>query len=213
MSDDDIFLPLSKTLFTHKSDFPPELLPIINTELRQTLTLRSLVHLCTACKQKPTAPMLAFALQNSIPSLTRLPMDNPNPGFYINVATTFFCDKKFATIKRRRWLYRVIHHFEGLDAFFPPDVNLYAPLDEYRPSAMDYYVHHQITHIGKCFLSTQEGRRLSREMMLEWRAHYEGYGPEYHDFIDRVVRILDYGFVLLAEYEFIIAGVDSGVVG
>jgi hypothetical protein len=207
---DDIFLPLSKTLFTHtekkgKSDFPPELLAIINTELRSTLTLRSLLNLCAACKRKPTAPMLAFALQNSIPCLTGLPMDNPDPGFYIEVAKHFY--DKFAVFEGKVWLYRRVHNNRGRNEFFPPNVNLYGPLTQYRPSAMDYFVSSQISDIGDCVLATKEGRRLTREMMLEWRAHYEGKDPKYHDFIDRVVRILDHAFVLRVERKFISTGV------
>ncbi len=47
---DEIFLPLSKTLFGHtralgKSKLSYELLAIMNTELRSTLTMHSLVNL------------------------------------------------------------------------------------------------------------------------------------------------------------------------
>jgi len=208
---DDIFLPLSKTLFTHtekkgKSDFPPELLAIINTELRSTLTLRSLLNLCAACKRTPTAPMLAFALQNSIPCLTGLPMDDPDPGFYIEVAKKFY-DKKYANFEDRVWLYRRVHNHRGRDEFFPPNVDLYGPLTQYRPSAMDYYVSSQISDIGDCVLATKENRRLTKELMLEWRAYYEGKDPKYHDFIDRVVRILDHAFVLQVEFKFVSTGV------
>jgi len=215
MSDDDIYSPLSHTLFTHITTMVDRTLPLeliaminamLNTELRSTLTLRSLVNLCVACKLKPTAPMLAFALQNSIPSLTGLPMNDPNPMFYINVATKFY-DKKYATFEIRVWLYRVVHNLYGKDQFFPPKVNLYGPLNQYRPSAMDHFVGTQISAVGDGVLATKEGRRLTRELMLEWKKHYERHGPEYHDFIDRVVRILDHGFVLYVEDEFISTGV------
>ena len=211
MSDDDIYSPLSHTLFTHirtmvDRTLPLELIAMINTELRSTLTLRNLVNLCVACGLQPTAPMLAFALQNSIPSLTGLPMDNPDPGFYIEVAKKFY-DKKYANFEDRVWLYRRVHNHRGRDEFFPPNVDLYGPLTQYRPSAMDYYVSSQISDIGDCVLATKENRRLTRELMLEWRAYYEGKYPKYHDFIDRVVRILDHAFVLHVEMKFISTGV------
>ena len=120
---DDMFIPLSKPLLTHNkilrnSEPPSDLLAIMNTELRSILTLRSLVNLCVACKLKPTAQMLAFALQNSIPSLTGLPMDNPDPGFYINVAKGFY-DKQFASIEHKVKLYRRVHNYYSGNEFFP----------------------------------------------------------------------------------------------
>ena len=213
---DDIFLPLSKPLLTHdkilrNSEPPSDLLAIMNTELRSTLTLRSLVNLCVACKvKKPTAQMLAFALQNSIPCLTGLPMDNPDPGFYIDVATKFY-DKTFATMEHKVHLYRCVHHYRQRNEFFPAGTDLDGVLNEFYqfwPRAMDFYIRNELGNMGGRLLGTHEGRKMAKELMLEWKKHYEGHGPEIHKFIDYLVEILDHGFVFKVEYGIITTGVS-----
>ena len=203
--DNTVFRPLSTPLLARR-DFPEDVFTLINTELRSTLTLRSLVHLCTACKQTPTAPMLAFALQNSIPSLTGLPMDNPNPKFYIEIAEKFY-DKRFGGFEMKVDLYRRVHNYNGKNYFFPAGANLYGDDGWHGEHAIDFYVRNQIIDIGNVRLGTYEGRKLSKELMLEWRKHYEGRGPEYHDFIDRIIRILDHGFFLSIKYREICTGI------
>jgi hypothetical protein len=203
---DDAFLPLSKPLLTHKNtELPSDLLAILNSELRSTLTLRSLFNLCVACKvKKPTAQMLAFALQNSIPGLTGLPMDKPDPAFYIKIAKRFY-DKAFASIEHKVNLR--IHNYFGRSQFFPAGTNLYARFDEGWPRAMDYYVRVQIDEMsGLGLLGTREGRKMANESMLKWKKHYEGHGPQYQEFIDLIVRILDHGFVFDFRFGAISAG-------
>jgi hypothetical protein len=196
---DDIFLQLSKAICTHHCELSSELLAILNSELRSTLTLRSLVNLCVACKQQPTAQMLAFALQNSIPSLTGLPMDDPRPEFYISVAKKFFGCKYFVSFAQKMDLYKRIHNYDGGNHFFPQGTDLYSP-GPYWACGMDYYVRHTIGSMGSVRLGTNAGRKLAKKVMLGWKTHYNGWPPEYHDFIDRVLRILDHAFVLEASY-------------
>ena len=57
-------------------------------------------------------------------------------------------------------------------------------------------------------LGTHEGRKMAKELMLGWKKHYEGHGPEYHEFIDYLIEILDHGFVFNAENGNISAGVS-----
>jgi hypothetical protein len=64
----DEYMPLSTALFV-SVDVPDNFVYIMSRELWRTLTVRSLLNLCTAVKQRPGAVMLALALQNSIPSL------------------------------------------------------------------------------------------------------------------------------------------------
>ena len=85
--------------------------------LCETLTIRSLLNLCTALKQRPSPAMLAFALQNSVPSLTGLPIDNPDPEFYLTIAKKFF-DKTELTVEDRTHIYRRVHRLDGDSKFF-----------------------------------------------------------------------------------------------
>jgi hypothetical protein len=65
---------------------------------------------------------------------------------------------------------------------------------------MDYYLRQQIGAMGVMRLGTNTGRKLAKKVMLGWKTHYNGLAPEYDDFIDRVLRILDHAFVLDASY-------------
>jgi hypothetical protein len=133
-------------------------------------------------------------------------MDNPNPKFYIEVAEKFY-DKRFGGFEMKIDLYRRVHNYNGANYFFPAGANLYGGDGWHGEHAIDFYVRNQIIDIGNVRLGTYEGRKLSKELMLEWRKHYEGRGPEYHDFIDRIIRILDHGFFLSIKYREICTGI------
>ena len=92
MDDSVVFAPLTNKVTANNKNVAKnfDVLFILNKDFRESLTLRSLVLLCEACCMRPTAPMLAFALQNSIPGLVGLPMDNPDIGYYIDIAQKFF---------------------------------------------------------------------------------------------------------------------------
>ena len=188
------------TTTTASSCLPSDCVQMVSNEL----TLRSLLHLCTACKQRsPTPAMLAIALQNSIPSLTGLPMDNPDPDFYLEIAKRWF-DPTELTIEDKSNLYLRVHRFENQNGFFPlGTTDVYAPLSDVRwPCGLDFFVFKQISSLH-CHILSNKRRKFVRGMMLEWRAHYyyeRQLAPadflKYGIFIDRIINILDHAHVL-----------------
>jgi hypothetical protein len=201
MPSDSIFLPLTERLVVCGGGaglhhcFPSDLIAMMNKGFRESLTLRSLINLCIACKQRPSAPMLAFALQNSIPSLVGLPMDNPDPGFYVDIAKRFF-DPEPVTFQERVTFYRSVHHYNGKDDFFPfRSVDLDSSIGPFWPTAMDFYVENTLSGMSETLLATQKGRAFVKEAMLEWRKVHERQ-PDHIRFIDHILRILDHGMVL-----------------
>ena len=199
LSSTDTHVPLSLVLFnTSTVNDLTEMVKMVSKELFETLTIRSLLHLCTACKQTPTAPMLAIALQNSVPSLTGLPMDNPDPGFYLEIAKRWF-DPAELTIEDRVYFYNRVHRLGTQEGFFYPDTtDVYAPLGDLWPHGLDFFVDSQINQIRNNLVSKKK-RAFVRGMMLEWKAVYEKKAPgdvKYPIFIDKVVSVLDYAHLL-----------------
>ena len=198
MHDGAVFAPLTNKItvklpVTKNAD----VLFILNKDFRESLTLCSLVLLCKACCMRPTAPMLAFALQNSIPGLVGLPMDNPDPGFYIDIAKKFF-DPTEISYERKMNVYRHVHYYDHSNQFFPRDTDLDAPSDGFWPCMMDYYVESMIPGIGSMF-TTKKGRDFVKEVMLGWKSHYEKTAPNdprYPRFINHVLNILEHGMIL-----------------
>ena len=171
---------------------------ILNKELRETLTLRSLILLCEVCRIRPTAPMLAFALQNSIPGLVGLPMDNPHPEFYLGIAKRYFDPTELTDGERKEFEQRV-HNYHGHACFFPAT---YTELDKmcrvgrYSFSMFEYFISHQTDLLGGR-LYNKKRRTFVRDLLMHWRAFYAERGGEIQlIFVDHLVHILDYGFVL-----------------
>jgi hypothetical protein len=197
LSSDDTHAPLLLILLNGKArTVPLELAELVSRVLFGSLTLRDLGRICTACIQKPTAPMLAIALQNSIPSLTGLPMDNPDPAFYIDIAKKYF-DPTELTVAERVFYHRRVHWFQDSSHFFPEHVtDLYAPYNYLWPCGLDYYIACQMSSI-QSRIYTKKTRDFVRGLMMEWRAFYGAAGNANQlVFIDRFVSILDHGFVL-----------------
>ena len=170
---------------------------LLNTELRKSLTLRSLVLLCEACSMRPTAPMLAFALQNSIPGLVGLPMDNPDPGYYIDIAKKFF-DPTEISVELKDYLYRNVCNDMQQRHFFPSKTNLDAYMNSYWPCTMDCYVNSQL-YTMEPVIYTKKGRDFLKEVMLIWKVHYEQHepnDPRYPRFINHILNILEHGMIL-----------------
>lgn len=152
-----------KTVSGGGFDMPSSLMEMISEQLFTRLTLRSLLNLCTACKEAPTAAMLAIALQNSVPSLTGLPMGNQDPAFYIDIAKRFFQPvdipvslrtTMYDSLRPDRYLGGVVR---DLDAQFDG-----GPL-----SGLSYYVH-LVFNSGRHVLVTKRGRDFIRGIVLEW---------------------------------------------
>jgi len=202
MDDGVVFSPLT-TKVTARQPVAKnaDVLLILNKDFRESLTLRSLVLLCEACCMRPTAPMLAFALQNSIPGLVGLPMDNPDAGFYIDIAKKFF-DPTDLTFECKVRIYRKVHNHDATNNFFPDDVDLDAPFRSWE-CKMDYYVRMNMFGGMGCTLRTKKKRDAVKEVMLEWKAVYERTAPNdlrYPRFINRILSILEHGLVLRHRY-------------
>ena len=195
LSSEETHTSLSLVLFKAKNIEHPsaDLLNMISKELFETLTIRSLLRLCTACKLQPTAPMLAIALQNSIPSLTGLPMDNPDTGYYIEIAKRFFAPMstsipvsyKIAVRKCLEpgvWLH--------LESFRNNDIE--APVG-FFPSGVSFYVNLMIP-INYHFLDTKEGREFVKCIALEWLQ--TPLDPRMVKIYNHLINVMDHGLVL-----------------
>jgi hypothetical protein len=186
---DKVFLPFSIALRP-----VADVSCIMNKELRETLTLRSLILLCEACCIRPTALMLAFALQNSIPGLVGLPMDNANPEFYLGIARRYFDPTELTGDERKQYELRV-HNYHGYGCFFPPsytDLDRMLQVGRYEFSMFDYFISSQMDSLRDC-LHTKKRRTFVRDLLMRWRAFYaERGGGLQLVFVDHVVRILEY---------------------
>ena len=204
MDDSVVFAPLTNKVTANNNNVAKnfDVLFILNKDFRESLTLRSLVLLCEACCMRPTAPMLAFALQNSIPGLVGLPMDNPDIGYYIDIAQKFF-DPTEVTFEEKVAIYRKVHYFEGENRFFPVHTDLDAPFRNW-PCSIDYYVRMQMCGGLGCDLRTKKHRDAVKCVMLEWKAAYEKRiapnDARFPRFINHFVNILEHGMVLRRRY-------------
>ena len=202
MNDSIVFAPLTDKFIDKRSVAKnTDILLILNKDFRESLTLRSLVLLCEACCMRPTAPMLAFALQNSIPGLVGLPMDNPDPAYYIDIVQKFF-DPTEVTFEQKVKIYRKVHNYEGHNEFFPEDADLDVPFPGW-PCCFDYYVKNQMYGGLGCDLRTKKQRDAVKGVMLEWKAVYERTAPNdprYPRFINHILNILEHGMVLRRRY-------------
>ena len=163
---------------------------LMNKDLQDSITIRSLLHLCTACniRRKPAAQILALAVQNSIPCLVGLPMDNPDPEFYIDIARRYFRPSEL-TVKLRSDAHRavtVMHDFINMDL-----------------SKLQYFpwTHYVMRTLGAItlVLETQTGRKYVRKLLLEWKVYYHQMrpsDPRYSVHIDNVIHRLDHAFIL-----------------
>ncbi len=153
-------IPLAAFLFKSSAatDAPPlEMVRKVSSEMFERLTLRSLLNLCTVCRQKPTSAMLAIALQNSIPSLTGLPLDNPDPAFYIDIAKRFF-DREYEVPNRRKMdMYDVLVP----ERFFRGVVSSLEDRHGCFPTGLDSYIH-EILYFKQEILRTKKGREFIR---------------------------------------------------
>ena len=198
--DDSVFAPLTnKVIASRPVAKNADVVFILNKDFRESLTLRSLILLCEACGIRPTAPMLAFALQNSIPGLVGLPMDNPDPEFYIDIAKKFF-DPTEITIRQKVRIYHNVHKYDGYDGFFPIHADLDAQRsdDDNMPCAMDYYVRWQMFAMDS-IIDTKKGRDFLKGVLMDWQADYERTAPNdprYPRFINHLLNILEHGMVL-----------------
>ena len=196
--DDSVFAPLTSKLVSRQPVAKnADVVFILNKDFRESLTLRSLILLCEACCMRPTAPMLAFALQNSIPGLVGLPMDNPDPGYYIDIAKKFF-DPTEISVELKDYLYRNVCNDMQQREFFPSNTNLDAYMTSHWPCTMDCYVNSQL-YTMEPVIYTKKGRDFLKEVMLIWKVHYEQHepnDPRYPRFINHILNILEHGMIL-----------------
>jgi hypothetical protein len=191
LSSDDTHTPLSLVLFkTKKIEHPPsDLLNMVSKWLFETLTLRSLLHLCTACRMPPTPPMLAIALQNSIPSLTGLPMDNPDSGFYIDIAKRYF-DQTSIPVHRRTHLNTLLQPGRFLRSFiYRGDVEAKYGIFS---SGIAYYIHAVLQNCD--IIHTKRGRDFIKGVVLEQLS--TPIAPVAVKIYNSLLNVLDHGHVL-----------------
>jgi hypothetical protein len=187
---------LSLVLFqkANKIEHPPsELVTMVSKELFQTLTLRSLLHLCTVCKMRPTAPMLAIALQNSIPSLTGLLMDNPDTGFYIDIAKRFFAPVSISICQKTR-MYKTLEPGIFLrNPDFGNDIEDPAGPFKYFSSGIAYYTFLVIPGYDDT-MHTKKGREFIKSIVLEWLQ--TPLLPAMVKIYNHLINVMDHGLVL-----------------
>jgi hypothetical protein len=193
LSSEDVYAPLSQVLhigMAHAFPFPLEISNLVIGELLESITIDTLEVICMICSQKPTAPMLAIALQNSIPSLTGLPMDNPDPGFYIDIAKRFFGPVNLP-IRIRTEMYDALQPTRYVGSLINRD-NIEAP-HGFFSSGLSYYVH--IVLYSRDLIHTKKGRDFIKGIALEWLQT-----PLLHDAMVKaythLINVLDHGLVL-----------------
>ena len=191
LSSEHTYTSLSLVLFKARNiDHPPsDVFNMVNKELFENLTLRSLLHLCTACNMRPTAPMLAVALQNSIPSLTGLPMDNPDAAFYIDIAKRFFAPVSISIRQKT-------HTYIGLNpGHYMNMVNRYNIEAQQGcfSSGLTYYVHLILSGCND-IIHTKKGRDFIKNIALEWLQ--EPMDPAMVKVYEHLINVLDHGLVL-----------------
>jgi hypothetical protein len=164
---------------------------LITNGFFENVTLRTLMNVCIVCKKTPTAPALAFALQNSLPSLTGLPMDNGDPAFYLEIARTFF-DPYPVTFLEQVSFSRRVHFHHGVNLLFPYGLNLDAPSHDPDQWMIDYWVERTVSDLSVSMLRTKKGRAFVREAMVNWHRQ----DPAHIRLINRVISVLDHGMVL-----------------
>lgn len=190
LSSDDTHTPLALKIFRFNVDAPIEVVKLVCKELFETLTIRSLLNLCTACKQTPTSAMLAIALQNSIPSLTGLPMDNPDPGFYLDIAKRFFAPVVIG-ISRRTDMYNALYPGRFFGSLVSR-ADLETPQGDFS-SGICYYIY--LILFSCNLVHTKKGRDFIKGIVTEWLCT-----PHISPCMEKVYRhllnVLDHGLVL-----------------
>ena len=184
--------PLSLCLFKARNiGYPPlDMLNMVDTALFGNLTIGNVLNFCTACNVPPTAPMLAIALQNSIPSLTGLPMDNPDTAFYIDIAKRFFGGSVNIPIRPRSDMYAALQpgRFMGI---LRNRANVEAPVEGFS-SGVAYYAH--VVLQNDELLSTKKGRDFIKGVILEWLE--TPLDEQMVKVYNHLINVLDHGLVL-----------------
>ena len=171
-----------------RGSIPLVLTEMISKELFGLMTLRSLLNLCTVCRETPTAAMLAIALQNSVPSLTGLPMDNPDPAFYIDIAKRFF-KPVVISIRLKTEMYDTLQPNRFLGAVVG---DLDTPYNGH-PSGLSYYIH-IICSTGRDVKITKKGRDFIKGIALEWLE--TPLSADMARVYMHLLNVLDHGLVL-----------------
>lgn len=160
------------------------------------LSLRHLVHLCTAVHQIPhtlPAHVIAAALKASIPQLQNLDMERADPLFYLGIAKRFFDPEPPDMLLTQL----VVANIRKDGEFFPDD-------KKKRPKGMknlpdlEYYTERMVNNILPAIV-TKKGRELVINVMEGWERYYRTKYPtdtESRLFIRHVLYSLKNVFVL-----------------
>ena len=190
LSSDDTYSPLLLLILNaNERTFSLDIARLMSRELFGCMTLRTLMSICTACNKKPSAPMLAVALQNSLPSLTGLPMDNPDHYFYIDIAKRFFGPANLQ-IRIRTTMYNTLTPDRFMVAY-ARDRNIETPQGGFS-SWIEYYVH--LILYSRELVHTKKGRDFAKSIVLEWLQT-----PLDEDMVkvyNHLINVLDHGLVL-----------------
>ena len=163
--------------------FSRELLLVI----AEHLSLRALVFYGAVLRIDFPGRIWARALQDAVPYLTGLPDANP-PAFYLAIAKWYFNPKSMTALGAKHvedWVVSL----QWLDP-----VNFLGMND----AAMENNIRMAMLACQPGFF-TKKGRVLAKELLLEAKdfTTLATDNPEFKDFIDRIVAIFDYRFLLV----------------
>ena len=168
---------------------PIEMIVLVSDHL---LSLRSLMHFCTAFRLKPTAKALALAFREAVPSWVDIPMDEQDPKFFIALAKWFFNPKPFKITDRT-------HLYQVMDLpLFPRRLQMHLPF-AHNQSGYEYFTRLFWIQLAPKYF-TRNGRALVRGLLLEWKEIFTNEmfprSKAYPVFLDHLVNSLDHAFVL-----------------
>jgi hypothetical protein len=166
-----------------KAAITPELLVVI----AEHLSLRALVYYGAVLRIEFPSKVWSKALQDAVPCWTGMPINNP-PAFYLAIAKWYFNPKSMTALGAKH----VEEWVVSLQWVDP--VNFLGMND----AAMENNIRTAMLGCKPGFF-TKKGRVLAKELLLEAKdfTSLATDNPEFKNFIDRIVSIFDYRFLLV----------------
>lgn len=159
-----------------------DIIILVSQILCKELTLKDLMHLRIACNAKPSAQMLAFALQNSLPCLVGLNMDSHDMNYYLQIARTYFDPFEPSMYDETMIYHHIARNGENQDVICLVPVN---------GRSNDYYIKQLLTRLDFA-MSGKKKRALVEKVLLRWKAERKGMRV----FIDQTISVLHKAFIL-----------------
>jgi hypothetical protein len=174
-------------ILTHIGKIPSvseDIIILLTNFLGKYLTLKDLMHLRIACNAKPSAEMLAFALQNSLPYLVGLNMNARSVNYYLQIASSYFDPSEPSMYDETMIYHHIARNGENQDVICV--VPVYG-------SSFDFYIKQLLRRLDFA-MSGKKKRALVEKVLLRWRA--DRMGVSSRAFIDRTVEVLHKAFIL-----------------